>query len=161
MTRQERQNLAAPCGVYCGACSAYVAFHRGNSGRLEEIARSIAERQGWKVEPDDLACEGCLSAELVATFCRNCSIRACAFQKGLTHCAQCTDFACQRITDFNNDGIRHHSEVLANIRRQKEVGVNAWLDEQEKRWRCPACGGSIDWYARQCPDCFSAVARQF
>ena len=157
MTGQERLNLAATCGLYCGACGTYLAHRRGDSVRLEKIAKWLAERRGRVLELDVLACEGCLSSEVIATFCRDCAIRACAFERGITHCAQCPDFPCQRITDFNNDDMRHHSEVLANIRRQREVGIDAWLDEQEGRWRCPNCGCASDWYARKCPDCGSAL----
>jgi len=135
MTSREQQNLAAPCGLYCGACSAYVARKRGDTERLEELAKYVAQYRGQELEMEDLACEGCLSAEVIALYCRECVLRACVFKRGLTHCAQCSDFPCQRITDFNNDGIRHHSEVLDNGRRQREIGIAAWIKEQEERWR--------------------------
>jgi len=161
MKVQGQLNLAAPCGLYCGACSAYVASRRGDAERLQELSERVARYRGQNVDVKDLACDGCLSSEVIAVYCRQCVLRACAFEKGLTHCAQCSDSPCQRITDFNNDGIRHHSEVLGNIRRQREIGIDAWIKEQEARWRCPQCGCAIDWYARRCPDCDTALPRQF
>lgn len=160
MIPQEQQNLAAPCGLYCGACSIYVAGRRGDSKRLEQIARVMAEYLGRPVEGKDLACEGCLS-EVIALQCRDCVLRACAFEKGLTHCAQCSDFPCQRIIAFNNDGMRHHSEVLDNIRCQWIIGIGAWIEEQKERWRCLHCGCAVDWYASQCPDCGTTLAGHF
>ena len=160
MTDQEQQNLAAPCGLYCGACSIYVAGRKGDSKRLEQIAKGMAQYLGRPVEVEDLACEGCLS-DVIALQCRDCVLRACAFGKGLTHCAQCSDFPCQQIIAFNNDGMPHHSEVLDNIRRQRAIGIDAWIEEQEKRWRCPHCGCEVEWYASQCPDCGTTLAGHF
>ena len=160
MTGQKQQNPAAPCGLYCGACSIYVAGIRGDSKRLEQIARAMAEYLGRPVEVKDLACGGCLSG-VIALQCRDCVRRACALGKGLTHCAQCSDFPCQRIIDFNNDGMRHHSEVLDNIRRQRLIGIDAWIEEQKERWRCHNCGHAVDWYINQCPDCGTTLAGHF
>lgn len=152
MMGQEQKYLAAPCGLYCGACSIYVAGKRGDSKRLEQMASSLAEYLGRVLEVRDLACEGCLS-DVVALHCRDCALRSCAFEKGVTHCAQCSVFPCKQIIDFNNDGMRHHGEVLDNIRHQRDIGIDAWIQEQEERWRCPHCGCEVDWYSGQCPDC--------
>ena len=133
MSSPQRKELAAPCGLYCGACSTYIARKRGDEEALKAMAECIAEARGQAIKPEeDLTCNGCLSSQL-AIFCRQCTMRACAVEKGITHCAQCSDFPCHTITDFNNDGRSHHSEVLANVRRQQEIGIDAWLDEQEAR----------------------------
>lgn len=160
MTIEQMRNLAAPCGLYCGACVTYVAGRSGDAERLEDLTRRFAQYRGQEVDVKDLACEGCLSS-VIAVFCRECALRACALERELTHCAECSDFPCQRIVDFNNDGIRHHSEVLQNIQRQQEVGIDGWLGEQKATWSCPNCGCAIDWYARQCRDCGTALTRRF
>jgi hypothetical protein len=51
--------------------------------------------------------------------------------------------------------------VLANIRRQREIGIDAWIAEQEQRWHCPHCGCPTDWYAGQCSDCGTTLSGQF
>jgi hypothetical protein len=63
--------------------------------------------------------------------------------------------------EFSKDGLPHHGEVLENIRRQRKIGFDAWAEEQRLRWRCPKCGGSVDWYAGQCYKCAAALAPQF
>ena len=88
-------------------------------------------------------------------------MRDCAVEKGITYCTQCSDFPCQTIIDFNNDGRPHHSEVLINVRRQQEIGIDAWLDEQEKRWRCLNCRCIIEWYDTECPQCTTILPKQF
>jgi len=172
MTGEKRRNLVAPCGLYCGACVMYCANKRGDSESLEQIAKTLPEGiakmarsmspsgedidlsalEGQKLGIKDVACEGCLS-EIVAFPCRICGLRACALEKGLSNCYQCADSPCQQLIDFNNDGFPHHGEVLANIRRQRDIGIDAWIAEQEERWRCPQCGCASDWYARQCSGC--------
>jgi hypothetical protein len=153
MNIKDRNALAAACGLYCGACSVYVARERGDHEALQKTSERFSQLRGRKFEPAELVCNGCLSSQLADT-CRKCDIRDCATEKGITHCSECADFPCKVITDFNNDDRLHHSEVLANIRRQREAGINAWLDEQDKRWRCNACGTRIEWYDYiLCPRC--------
>ena len=148
----EGEHLAAVCGLYCGACSLYRARHDNNQERLEEILKNMSER--WKVKPEEINCDGCLSGGQLMPYCRDCKIRLCAAEKsGVTHCADCPDFPCSLITNFNNDGVRHHGEVFRNIRRQQKVGVDEWLQEEYERWRCQFCGVSLDWYARTCHRC--------
>jgi len=154
---QERNNLAAPCGLYCGACSIYVAGKRGDSKRLEQMVSGLSQYAGRELEIKDLACEGC-SSEIVALHCRDCAIRYCAIEKGCSHCAQCSVFPCKLINDFNNDGMLHHGEVLNNIKRQREIGIDAWIEEQEERWHCTKCNCAVDWYSDQCPGCGSPIA---
>jgi len=160
MSKNEREKLAAPCGLYCGACSTYITRQRGGELALNIMAKRMAERWGRTIKTEDIVCEGCLSSQ-VAIYCRRCAMRACTIEKGMTHCAQCSSFPCQTIANFNNDGAPHHSEVLTNVRHQKEIGINAWLDEQEKRWRCPTCSQVIEWYDTKCPRCEGALPKQF
>jgi len=172
MEGEQKQRLAAPCGLYCGACSIYRANQRGDTAMLEQIAQAfsglegeltpgmppvrkdcdVSEVQKQVVGVESATCEGCLS-DVVAFPCRICGFRECASEKGVTNCSKCADTPCQWVVDFNNDGLPHHSEVLSNIQRQKDIGIDSWIAEQEERWRCPACGCAVDWYAAQCPDC--------
>lgn len=163
MTSPERkhlENLAAPCGLYCGACSILAAGRKNDPKLMELLAVGVADYLGHPVEVKDLACEGCHS-DVVAIMCRECDLRACALSKGLTHCSKCADFPCQQIIDFNNDDFRHHSEVLDNIRRQRDIGIDAWIKEQDERWRCPKCGCVADWYAGQCSNCDTILEGHF
>ena len=173
--------IAAPCGLYCGACLVYRANKRGENGVIEEMKKQAAKRidelvedgrmkgmpppakgcdysQLKKVvqeEEDYMCCEGCLS-DVVALPCRICGFRACAQEKGITNCSECPEMPCQWVIDFKNDGIPHHADVLVNLERQKEIGIDAWLAEQEKKWRCVQCGSMLAWYDAECPDCHAA-----
>ena len=62
-------------------------------------------------------------------------------------------FPCDRSRRFSADEWPHHGVVLENIERQREVGVDAWLEEQEQRHRCPSCGAMTTWARESCPKC--------
>lgn len=164
--------LAAPCGLYCGACAIYVSYHTGDPEPMNRVGRVFAKlaeegvsgvpplkegaefslERAQSMKKEDFLCEGCVS-DVVALPCRVCALRDCAMGRGLATCAQCPDYPCQDLVSFNNDGIPHHGEVLANTRRQRDVGLDAWIEEQRARWQCPRCGRSLDWYAMRCPGC--------
>ena len=148
----EGDHLAAVCGLYCGACAIYRARRDDNRERLEEICQLMSSRQ--QVTLDDLYCDGCLAQGRLSPYCLECKIRLCAMDKpGITRCSDCPDFPCSLITDFNNDGVRHHAEVLENVRHQRDIGVDEWLQEEYERWRCSFCGVSLEWYAQTCYRC--------
>jgi hypothetical protein len=158
---EESRNWVAPCGLYCGACTIRLAGKSGHRQLLEEIAAVLTSREGKSIRADDLACEGCLSDGAVAIVCRDCALRACALEKGVGHCSCCPEYPCQGITDFSQDGLPHHAEIPKNVSRQKESGLEAWADEQDRRWRCPQCGRIISWYDSQCSACGSPLSPQF
>jgi predicted amidophosphoribosyltransferase len=56
--------------------------------------------------------------------------------------------------------MRHHAEVLDNLRRMKEEGVKAWIEAEEKRWLCPQCKDPVEWYARSCFHCGTEQQRR-
>jgi hypothetical protein len=137
----------APCGLYCGACGTILADMRGTR---EELARE------WEMEPGQLVCHGCRTGT-VAVFCATCGFRACAAEKGIDNCSRCDDFPCDELVRFRNDKAPHHSVVLTNLRRIREVGVDRWLEEQRVRWSCPGCGEPFSWYDTKCGSCGSEL----
>jgi len=136
-----------PCGLYCGACGAVLA---DKTGTVEELAKK------WDMKPDQLVCHGCLT-ETVAVFCRDCTLRACVLEKGVEHCFECDDYPCDALVAFRNDKASHHSMVLHNSGRMREVGVKQWLEEQKERWSCPGCGRAFSWYETECEACGAAL----
>jgi hypothetical protein len=185
MMVENKRNLAAPCGLYCGACVIYRANKRGDSESLAQIKEQFTEllsnlKEGQALplmpltkggfdlarvqreirEEASMCCKGCLS-DVLAIPCRICGIRECAQGRGLTNCSQCPDMPCQLVIDFNNDGMPHHGEALVNLERQKEIGIDAWLVEQGERWCCVQCGSPLSWYDVECPDCHTTKNRTF
>jgi len=104
---------------------------------------------------EEVLCDGCNGGGRLAAFCRKCEILDCASKKAPKSklCSDCSDFACDRITGFNNDGMLHHAEVLSNLRQIHSMGLNKWAKLEEEKWSCPKCKSPITWYDPACPKC--------
>ena len=150
------EKLVASCGLYCGACPMYLATQNKDDERAKALLKQFSSgKMNWKME--DLLCDGCIAGGRLATFCRSCQIRESAAKKTKDKlCSSCPDFACSRITAFNNDGMLHHSEVLANLRQLQKIGLKDWAKSEDERWKCPQCKGAISWYDASCPKCGAA-----
>ena len=154
-----KDHLAAVCGLYCGACVIYRARRDGNTERLEQLVEVMKAIEPVSLE--DLQCDGCLAGGRLTPYCQKCLIRVCPEEKpGVVRCSDCPDFPCSRITAFNDDGMRHHAEVLDNLCRIRDEGVSAWLEAEEKRWLCPQCQRPGEWYARNCFHCGTEQPRR-
>lgn len=154
----EGEHLAAVCGLYCGACTIYRARHDQDRQGLDKLFQDMSER--LKVPPEEIVCDGCLSQGRLMPHCQECKIKQCAADKpGVERCSDCSEFPCSLITSFSDDGVPHHGAVLKNIRRQQELGVYEWLQEEYERVRCQYCGVSLDWYAQTCHRC--GIAQPF
>lgn len=135
------------CGLYCGACS--IMVERKNN-RLEAMADNN------KYRFDELMCNGC-KTQVNSIYCRECDIKKCAKEKNVEFCFECNEFPCDIITKFNYDEHDHHSVVLKNLNDIEENGIENWLGNQEKRWKCKVCETSFSWYTTQCKSCGSKV----
>ena len=98
------KRLAAPCGLYCGICG---LFDRGQ-------------------------CSGC---SVQAPHIQGCDIIKCAAARHIETCASCPELPCTLLIQFTVDPIlRTHLPCIENLRRQKKVGREAWLEEQARYW---------------------------
>lgn len=75
-------------------------------------------------------CMGCRYEEELVN---DCPTRSCAINKDLLHCGECEEFPCSELSDFYQDGVPHHELALQNILRIRDIGIEMWLVEQEKR----------------------------
>ncbi len=155
-TDKGKEHLVAVCGLYCGACPMYLATQSKDEQKLQALLKQFSTGP-MKLTMEDILCDGCLGNGRVASFCRRCAIRACPKDKSnVTLCSDCPDFPCSRITDFNNDGMTHHAEVLDNLRRIREIGIQEWAKYEEERWECPGCRLPMSWYDVKCSGCGAA-----
>jgi hypothetical protein len=146
--------LVAVCGLYCGACSIYRATQDNNKEKLEEFAHGLSGKTGKTFTLDDVRCDGCLVNGRLDLWCRNCQIRVCEkLQSGKVRCSDCDEFPCTRLTNFRDDGMRHHSEITDNLEQLQQKGIEAWAAYEEQRWTCPECKTRLSWYDAGCPGC--------
>ena len=156
VTGQPEHPLAAICGIYCGTCPAYLAPRNGD---VEQI-QAVAELHG--IDPDQVACDGCLSARVMEP-CRVChhGFRSCAANHHVTWCFECAEFPCERLAAFRDvhvkNGISHHERVVEHLMFMKTHGVGSWLDSQADSGRCSACGATNYWFSQTCVACGASI----
>ena len=144
-TQQPDIALAAVCGLYCPACSVYIAVQEDRKAALERMAATM------HIKPEDLRCEGCRSGTK-GVFCKDCQFKSCAETKGLSFCSECEEYPCNALKEFQQK-MPHRAELWASLDRIREVGWETWFAESRERHSCPSCGHTNGWYELQCSRC--------
>lgn len=124
---------AAPCGVFCGACPSYGKSCLGCGSEDHNQKR----KSKW-----------------------NCKIRTCCFEdKNLDFCIDCDEFPCHSLekklknSHLGEARFSYRHEIYDNLKQIKGKGVENWIKEQKKRYKCPKCDGQIVWYKYSCIKC--------
>ncbi len=160
MKTTEKLNPVAPCGLHCGICTMYRAYHDQNLDLWEDTPRNFRRQLGLfrrelglgeKIDFKDIACEGCRSSTLFS-YCAECSIRKCVLEeKGLEWCYQCESFPCQMLRDFQS---YWRMPIVENLREIQKIGLDRWLEQEEEKWSCPKCDTKLHWFSFCiCPKC--------
>jgi len=134
------KNLAAPCGIYCGACRSYLL-----------LKKDILEERGYKQ-----GCKGCRIRHKNCAFIR----RDCpALKKNeIEFCYECDKFPCQNLQKIDALYVERYSvNMIGNLKRIQEIGAKGWLKEQEKLYTCPQCEGEICIHDAECYDCGNKI----
>ncbi|MFX1315291.1 MAG: DUF3795 domain-containing protein [Promethearchaeota archaeon] len=147
-----KKELLAPCGLYCGVCSIYIA-HRDNNLKFKQVLLPVYKAFAKSVE--DISCTGCLSEGIVFPICKSCQIKKCTNEKGIDGCHQCDDFPCKFINNFPVPIAK--KVILRSIPSWRELGTEKWVEEEEKRYLCPNCGNPLFRGAKRCNKCKVSV----
>ena len=137
------------CGLYCKLCSnvaripkyATLLMETMRKGGWEHFGEYELEgfREFWNVlkrlSELDKAAPGCRGG------CGppDCEIRECAQRRGVITCAFCPDFPCEPLRLLNE----RYPVLIGNLERQREVGIDAWVEEQEELSRAGYCYDDI------------------
>ncbi len=139
------KTLAAVCGLYCPACTAFIAT-REDPGRLS----ALAARMGKTVE--DVTCEGCRSNRR-SFYCRElCTMKACAEKKGVDFCSQCDEYPCETLKTFQA-AAPHRRELWSSLASIKEKGYEQWFRDMASLYACSNCGVLNSAYDLKCRSC--------
>ena len=144
MPREKKTPLLGICGVYCGACSIYRAYNDNDEALYQ---RNIDKG----IPRDQVFCKGC-GSNVVNEWCANCDFRKCVNEKEIAYCFECEDFPCKKLVDFSKTR-PHRTLGLRNFKQLKEMDIEGWLIQQEKRWTCSQCGKQLHWYSEKCSNC--------
>lgn len=144
-----KEELLAPCGLYCGVCRIYLA-HKYNDMEFKKGILHTLNSFGVK-NVNDIACTGCLSKDVVFTFCRTCPIKDCIKNKEIKGCYQCDEFPCKIINDWPDPLDKR--VMLRAVPVWRELGTQKWVEEEEKRYKCPNCGNQLFHGVKKCTYC--------
>lgn len=151
----------APCGLYCGTCSVYIATRDGNE-KFRALISSV-----WGTKPEETKCLGCMQSDpskIIFDFCKQCEIRSCITSKGLYSCHQCKNWPCTLIENFIFAvGARVMKRAIPLWRDKvaelgDEKGSLAWARAECERYHCSACGEPLFRGAQHCRACKKPVA---
>lgn len=130
--------LVTFCGLYCGLCAERARIPRQARALSESMSKEGYE--AWAIElpgfnefwsflaglcDPDKACPGCRGGG-GPPFC---SIRKCAREREVEVCASCEDFPCKRVRGI----AKGYPTLIADGKRMREIGIEAWIKEQEER----------------------------
>lgn len=127
----DKFSLVAPCGMNCGVCRAYL-------------------REKNK-------CPGCrlFNAKEPVTIAK-CKIKNCEdIQKGKAKfCFECENFPCQSLKHLDKRyRTRYNMSTMENLENIKNLGIEKFLKNEEARWKCLECGGTICVHTGCCYSC--------
>jgi len=137
------------CGLYCGLCAS-----RRRIPQQAQTLRETLRREGYDQGYFDIpglhevfasfwqglnvlatsSCPGCRAGGGYP----DCPIRLCARERGVTVCAECQDYPCQRL-----DMLRHYPTLRTDNDRLRQIGLERWIEEQEERARCGFCYADV------------------
>ncbi len=129
--------LISICGLNCAKCDIYLAGH-GDEELQNEIVEWFRKERDEDVKPEKINCERCRGS-LDLHWSPECKIMLCAQNRNKKYCFQCEDFPCEILNEFSSDGISHHKRTVENLKRMKEIGINAWIEEQKMKGKCVFC----------------------
>jgi hypothetical protein len=124
-------NIIAPCGINCSLCRAY-----------------IRDRQ---------PCPGCRGDDShKSKGCITCKIKNCAEISAGDHqfCYSCDRYPCATLLHLDTRyRTRYGVNVIENLGRIRDVGVELVVAEEATRWTCPECGSRLCMHKPQCVNC--------
>lgn len=128
--------LIAPCGMNCALCSSYLSMK--NDLKKQGIMRSY--------------CVGCRPRGKNCAFMKkSCDLLA----NGLVqYCFECEEFPCRRLKALDKRyRTNYQMSMIENLEYIRDNGMEAFLEKEAKKWRCPECGGVICCHNGICYSC--------
>nr|MBC7244904.1 DUF3795 domain-containing protein [Chloroflexota bacterium] len=146
-------HLIGRCGLYCGACAIYRAYQDG-----QQFQEALAKRHNCSAE--QVRCEGCQDLT-EACWGYDCPIVLCLRTQGYEFCYEYVNWTnknCEKYAQIANSYAARGEDVYANLHAIQAGCVKDWLQQQEQRWRCPACGQPCAVWDDNCRWCGEALS---
>jgi len=126
----------AVCGIDCMTCSIHL--------RTEE---ELEYQQSQNRDPDKVACNGCRSntnaclgveypydslrgTGVINDWGKDCVLlNCCIYEKGLDFCGECSDFPCDKVTEWAGEW-EHHRTAVEKMKEMKALGKEDWIRQR-------------------------------
>ncbi len=138
-TAYKYQGLIAACGMNCGLCIGY-----------------LREKK---------PCGGCFKIDDTnkPKVCWSCKIVNCEYLSGTASgfCYDCEKYPCTRLKNLDKRyRSKYRMSMLENLAFIKMHGLEAFLKNEEDRWKCSECGAGLSVHRDFCLDCKSEIGNQ-
>jgi len=137
METLNRARLVAPCGMNCRVCIAYLR----------------------ETNP----CTGCRAADTNKPVTRvRCKIKNCdVFRKGgKKFCFECGKFPCDNLQHLDKRyRTKYNMSMIENLQNIRDIGIRRFLKNEELRWTCCRCAGTICVHKGSCIACGKKVQK--
>jgi hypothetical protein len=136
------------CGLYCPNCGARCHLPQRASALIEEMKVGEYDKWGHTLEGFTVFWKFLyeLADASVLKRCReetcgipNCGMRNCAKMKGIEACSFCDEYPCEMFLEFS----KRYPTLVFDGKRLQEIGMQAWISEQELRRKNRFCYGDI------------------
>lgn len=127
------EDLIAPCGMNCRICLGYFGYTtNGKKRRMKCIG----------CKPRDKSCA------FLKKYCKKLT------KKEVDYCYECADFPCSHLEKLDKGyRERYNMSMIKNLEYIRDKGMEDFLKQQEKTYRCPECGGVICVHNKICYSC--------
>ncbi len=96
----EKKQIAY-CGLVCTDCDTYIATQKNDDKLRQEVAENWTKKYNHKFKMEDINCVGCIpAAGRHVGQCDMCEIRRCGQEKGVTNCAYCGEYVCEKLGKY-------------------------------------------------------------
>lgn len=149
---KNENTLAAVCGLYCGACTLFIATN-------EDPARLKGLSERFQVSEEVMKCFGCRSGKR-GPYCQTCKMFSCAAERGIEFCSECEDYPCSDLKQFQSER-PHRIELWDDLKRIKDTGYKNWLKEIKGNYTCSQCQSINSAYDIECRKCGEEPSCQY
>jgi len=132
MTKTVNAKLIAPCGMNCGICIAFFGYT-------------------MKGEKRKHVCDTCRSRKSKCAFLKQKCDKLATQQ--IEYCFECTGFPCEDLRKLDKRDSKHGISIIENLKYIQTNDIRQFLRNEQKRWKCPTCGGLICVHNKTCYTC--------
>lgn len=138
------KTLAAVCGLYCEACTLFIATKEDPS-RLKGLAAR------FQLSEEAVKCYGCRSAKR-GPYCEKCKMCSCAAEREIAFCVECATYPCDDLKQFQSE-MPHRIELWDDLEQIRSIGYKQWLENIRGNYTCPQCRSVNSAYDSRCRKC--------